>query len=77
MGKTVITTTFLIQTETMPLTVSRPAVGPMTGAEFYAFCQANRDLRIERTVTGDVVIMPPAISDTGNRNFNFAAYIWV
>ncbi|MBT9316489.1 Uma2 family endonuclease [Leptothoe spongobia] len=72
-----MTTTLLIQTESSPLTVSLPAVAPMTHNEFYAFCQANRDLRIERTATGDVVIMPPAFSDTGNRNFNLAAYLWV
>lgn len=72
-----MTTTLLIQTESSPLTVSLPAVAPMTREQFYAFCQANRDLRIERTATGDVVIMPPAFSDTGNRNFNLAAYLWV
>ena len=71
-----MTTTLLIQTETTPLTVSLPAT-PMTGDDFYSFCQANRDLRIERTATGDVVIMPPAFSDTGNRNFNLAAYLWL
>ncbi|MEL6334357.1 MAG: Uma2 family endonuclease, partial [Cyanobacteria bacterium J06626_26] len=72
-----MTTTLLIQTESSPLTVSLPAVAPMTRDEFYAFCQANRDLRIEQTATGEVVIMPPAFSDTGNRNFNLAAYLWV
>lgn len=72
-----MTTTLLIQTESSPLTVSLPAVAPMTRAQFYAFCQANRDLRIEQTATGEVVIMPPAFSDTGNRNFNLAAYLWV
>ncbi|NET38269.1 MAG: Uma2 family endonuclease [Cyanothece sp. SIO1E1] len=41
------------------------------------FRQANRDLRIERTASGEVVIMPPVFSDTGNRNFNLAAYLWV
>jgi Uma2 family endonuclease len=40
----------------------------MSQAEFYEFCQANRDLRIERTATGEVIVMPPAFSDTGNRN---------
>ena len=70
-----MTTTLLIQTETTPLTVSLPAVAPMTRDQFYAFCQANRDLRIERTATGDVVIMPPAFSDTGNRNFNLAVQL--
>ncbi len=65
-------TTLLIQTESTPLTVNLPAIAPMTHAQFYEFCLANRDLRIERTATGDVVIMPPAFSDTGNRNFSIA-----
>jgi len=68
-------TTLLIQTESIPLTVNLPAIAPMTHAQFYEFCLANRDLRIERTASGDVVIMPPAFSDTGNRNFNIAAQL--
>jgi Uma2 family endonuclease len=69
-------TTLLIQTESIPLTVNLPAIAPMTHEQFYNFCLANRDLRIERTATGEVVIMPPAFSDTGNRNFNIAAQLW-
>jgi Uma2 family endonuclease len=72
-----MTTTLLIQTQTSPLTVSLPAIAPMTHDEFYAFCQANRDLRIERTATGDVVIMTPAFADTGNRNFNLALQLGI
>ncbi|MGF1603748.1 MAG: Uma2 family endonuclease [Thermosynechococcaceae cyanobacterium] len=68
-------TTLLIQTEAMPMTVSLPAIAPMTRDEFYTFCLANRDLRIERAATGDVEIMPPAFSDTGNRNFNLAVQL--
>ncbi|MUL38052.1 Uma2 family endonuclease [Gloeocapsopsis dulcis] len=68
-------TTLLIQTESIPLKVNFPAMVKMTEGQFYEFCQANRDLRIERTATGDVVIMPPAFSDTGNRNFNIAAQL--
>ena len=40
----------------------------MTDEQFYEFCQANCDLRIERTASGEVIIMPPVFSDTGNRN---------
>lgn len=69
-------TTLLIQTESTPLSVNLPAIAPMTHEQFYEFCLANRDLRIERTASGDVVIMPPAFSDTGNRNFNIAAQLW-
>ncbi|WP_026100840.1 Uma2 family endonuclease [Synechococcus sp. PCC 7336] len=70
-------TTLLIQTEKTPFAVSLPTIAPMTRDEFYAFCQANRDLRIERTATGEVIIMPPAFSDTGNRNFNLALQLGI
>lgn len=70
-------TTLLIQTENMPLAVNFPAMVPMTERQFYEFCQANRDLHIERTSTGEVVIMPPAFSDTGNRNFNIAVQLGI
>jgi Uma2 family endonuclease len=70
-----MTTTLQIQTETTPMTVLLPTIAPMTHEEFYAFCLANRDLRIERTATGEIVIVPPAFSDTSNRNFNLAVQL--
>ncbi|MGJ3253105.1 MAG: Uma2 family endonuclease [Elainellaceae cyanobacterium] len=72
-------TTLRIQTEPIPLTVNLPAIAPMTREQFYEFCQANHDLRIERTAQGEVIIMPPAFSDTGNRNFNLAVQLgmWI
>lgn len=65
-------TTLLIQTMSVPLTVNLPAIKSMSVEQFYEFCLANRDLRIERTANGEVIIMPPAFSDTGNRNFKIA-----
>jgi Uma2 family endonuclease len=70
-------TTLLIQTDNTPLSVNFPAIVKMTQVQFYEFCQANQELRIERTAQGEVIIMPPAFSDTGNRNFNIAAQLWV
>ena len=70
-------TTLLIQTEQIPLTVSFPALVQMTDEQFYEFCQANRELRIERTAKGEVIIMPPAFSDTGNRNSKITAQLEV
>jgi Uma2 family endonuclease len=61
-------TTLLIQTDNTPLTVNFPAIIKMTQTQFCEFCQANQQLRIERTAQGEVIIMPPAFSDTGNRN---------
>lgn len=65
-------TTLRIQTAPTSLTVNLPVPVEMTMAEFYEFCQANRELRIERSATGEVVIMPPAFADTGNRNLKIA-----
>ena len=62
-------TTLLIQTDSIPLTIQ---IAPMNREQFYAFCRANRDLRIERSATGEVVIMPPVFSDTGNRNIKIS-----
>ena len=68
-------TTLLIQTESTPMTINLPTIASMTHEQFYEFCLANRDLRIECTASGDVVIMPPAFSNTGNRNFNLAVQL--
>ncbi len=65
-------TTLLIQSADGSMTINLPTIASMSLAQFYEFCQANRDLRIERTATGDVIIMPPAFSDTGNRNLKIS-----
>jgi Uma2 family endonuclease len=65
-------TMLLIQTESVPLIVNFTAIKSMSIEQFYEFCQANRDLRIERTASGEVIIMPPAFSDIGNRNIKIA-----
>lgn len=41
----------------------------MNDDQFFDFCQANSDVRIEREPTGEVVIMPPTFSETGAINF--------
>jgi Uma2 family endonuclease len=57
---------------------TRPAL-EMTDEQFYHFCQINRDYRIERNSQGDLEIMSPTGSETGNRNFNLIVQlgIWV
>ncbi len=41
----------------------------MNDEQFEEFCRLNRDLRIEMTAEGDLIILPPTFSRTGNRNF--------
>ncbi|MGF1936516.1 MAG: Uma2 family endonuclease [Nostoc sp. ChiQUE02] len=40
----------------------------LTDDQFFEMCQKNRDYRFERTVSGELLIMPPTGSDTGRRN---------
>jgi len=40
----------------------------MNDEQFEEFCRLNRDLRIEMTAEGDLIIMPHTFSRTGNRN---------
>ncbi len=50
----------------------------LTDDEFFHFCQQNRDLRIERTCKGEVIIMSPTGARTGMRNseINFQLQSW-
>ncbi len=60
-----------------PLLLQIPSSMKMTDEQFFEFCQINRDLRIERNQYGEISIMPPTGSETGNRNFNIAGQLWV
>ena len=38
---------------------------------------ANRDLQLERTATGELIVMPPTGGDTGNRNLDMEGQLWL
>lgn len=50
------------------LTVNLNSIIKLTDDQFYQLCQDNETLRFERTATGELIIMPPAGGETGNRN---------
>lgn len=58
-----------------PVVLHLGPLGCMTDVEFFRFCQLNRDWRIERTHDGDLIVMPPASSDSGRRNFSLTAQL--
>ncbi|MEO1389383.1 MAG: Uma2 family endonuclease [Cyanobacteria bacterium J06634_6] len=65
-------------TEVKPLAVKVPATMPqmtMTTEQFYEFCRVNPEHRIERTAMGEVIVMPPAFLDTGNRNVKISQQV--
>jgi Uma2 family endonuclease len=40
----------------------------LTDEQFFQVCQNNRDLQLERTATGELIIMPPTGGETSNHN---------
>ncbi|MEM1254669.1 MAG: Uma2 family endonuclease [Cyanobacteria bacterium P01_H01_bin.21] len=57
--------TLQIKPSAIPLAIQLPG---MTHQDFVEFCLANRELRIERTASGDIIVTPPAFSDTSHSN---------
>ena len=49
----------------------------LTDERFEQICQSNRDLRFERTSTGELVVMSPAGSDTGRQNMGLSGQLWL
>jgi Uma2 family endonuclease len=45
----------------------RPTID-LSDDEFYEFCQHNPDLKIERTASGALIVMPPTGGESGHRN---------
>lgn len=58
------------------LTLQLPASAKLSEDQFYELCLANRDLRIERTPAGELVLMSPTGGETSHRNANLGAQLW-
>ena len=58
-----------------PLVMHIQPVFELTDEQFFDLCQINRELRIERTSQGDLLIMPPVGGDTGRRNAGLIALL--
>ena len=49
----------------------------VTHEQFIELAIANRDLQLERTATGELIVMPPTGSETGNRNLDLEGQLWL
>ncbi|MEB3178971.1 MAG: Uma2 family endonuclease [Nostocaceae cyanobacterium] len=72
-----MTTQLPIATENTPVVLKFHPVITMTDDQLFDFCQLNQDLRIERTATGEIVIMSPTGSETEQSNFDLIGQLWV
>jgi Uma2 family endonuclease len=60
--------------DTWPFTVNLKSLR-LTGAQFEQLCRDNRDLRLELTSQGELIVMPPTGSKTGQRNSSLTSQI--
>ena len=66
-----------VSAETTTLLVHLSPVLHLTDDQLYEFCQLNRELRIERTARGGLLIMSPAGGDTSEKNAGITAQLWI
>lgn len=52
----------------MPVIMKSHILNRLNDEEFFLFCQEQRDLKIERTAQGEIIIMPPTGFETGDFN---------
>ncbi|MEB3216936.1 MAG: Uma2 family endonuclease [Nostocales cyanobacterium 94392] len=58
-------------------TLAIPQAFKVTHEQFKELAIANRDLKLELTQEGELIIMPPTGSETGNRNLGIEAQLWL
>lgn len=54
-----------------------PSWKKMSGDDFFEFCQANPNLRLEMSSSGDLIIMTPSGSESGRRNATLIGKLFV
>ena len=68
-------TTPIPNSEGWPVVLQTCPALEMSDDQFYEFCQQNRDWRMERTAEGELIIMPPAGGETGDKNAFVTAFL--
>jgi Uma2 family endonuclease len=52
------------------LTLNLDSITTLTHEQFRKLCQTNRDIQLELTAQGELIVMPPTGWESGNRNAN-------
>jgi Uma2 family endonuclease len=63
--------------EINPMVVQFHPIVTLTDDQFYDFCQLNKNFRIERNATGEVLFMSPTDSETDQRNFDLIVQLGI
>ena len=54
-----------------------PETLSLTDEQFLEICRVNQDLRLEKTATGELIIMHPTGGETGKQNSGINAQLWL
>jgi Uma2 family endonuclease len=63
------------QPETLSLELPNAIALHVTQEQFEALAVANRDLRLERTAAGELIVNPPTGGESGQRNFSLTGQL--
>ncbi|MBD1932728.1 MULTISPECIES: Uma2 family endonuclease [Cyanophyceae] len=61
----------------IPINIPPTLTLTVTHDQFVELCVVNQDLQLERTATGELIIMPPTGSIRGNRNSDIEGKLWL
>lgn len=53
-------------------TINLRSVLEMTDDQFYKLCRANPDVKLERNIRGELILISPTGGETGNQNIEIA-----
>jgi Uma2 family endonuclease len=57
------------------LTLNLDSIATLTHDQFRELCRENRDVRLELTAKGELIVMPPTGWESGNKNIEIAAQL--
>ena len=57
------------------LTLNIDSIAHLTHDQFRELCRENRDVRLELTARGELIVMPPTGWESGNRNIEISAQL--
>ncbi|MCG6134062.1 MAG: Uma2 family endonuclease [Nostoc sp. LLA-1] len=72
-----MTTNLPVIAEIIPIVLQLPSAMSMTDEQFYEFCQLNRDFRIERSFTGELMITSLTDTETNQCNFEIIGQLGI
>jgi len=63
--------------ETLTFELPQNTALHVSRADFAAIAAVNRDLQLERTADGTLIVNPPTGSESGKRNLSIGAQLWI